>query len=336
MSASYNPLKEEQLKTLNRMAKLQANASSANPRKRARSQSTQSFLDMAAETTVVPGTPSSVVGSPMSRTSSDTSLASLAPSSVAGDVLPLGLSVKSAIEHLDTHRRAWTREELLAQLDRLDPRALDELKQNPKVEYDSINDVYSYRAKFVGINNAENLLQLLKRPENDNGIPFDQLKDSYKGVDADIRRLHEKRQVLLVTIMTSKSAASTAAARAMAAAYPNVPTEIAERLYSPQTTPSSNVIVYYNSHAIKAEEDIKMLWHQLTKEVPSDPNDLSEVMRRARLKETEVLDLRTQHLLDEQLRQQALQKRPKVAKVRKLTNVHLKDQFDFSTANPDT
>jgi len=109
---------------------------------------------------------------------------------------PLGKRIKEVLDFLDPHKSV-TAEDIKNQIG-VDVYAnngevLNELKVNPKVDYE--NGLFKYKPLY-SLKDKENLMKLIDSTPD--GIDTDDLKDSYKGIQADIQDLVNSEYVLHV------------------------------------------------------------------------------------------------------------------------------------------
>eukprot|EP01027_Heterolobosea_sp_BB2_P025836 GEZU01039655.1.p1 GENE.GEZU01039655.1~~GEZU01039655.1.p1 ORF type:complete len:309 (+),score=108.76 GEZU01039655.1:277-1203(+) len=228
--------------------------------------------------------------------------------------------LKLAIDYMRENRFSFTGAQLRDVLGAHD-KLLELLRANPKVDYQPIGDLYSYKPLIRGINNLNEALEFLRREQNADGVLLEELRDCYVGIENDLRKAAQPSpdgappQVIIIENPTSK-----------------------ERL---------NEVVYWNIGAepryrIKVDDRLKEMWLGLAKDVPDSATELALQLQKAGLKPVETTDL-----ISDQLLEHAKQNRSrggggsvnrdgtqrKKRRITALTNAHMADMgFDFGAA----
>jgi len=107
------------------------------------------------------------------------------------------------INYLKEVERGVTVEELSAEMPGFDfksPEISEQLKMNTKIQFE--DGKYSFRPSY-GIKNASELLDLINKSPN--GIEIEQLKDSYKALEADLKKLAEQKEIFVIRNEETKS-----------------------------------------------------------------------------------------------------------------------------------
>jgi len=117
---------------------------------------------------------------------------------------PIGRLVKDILDFLDPHKPKSAQEILNGTgIDvNSNSQLLNELKLNPFVTYQEPG-LFSYKSKFV-LKTREDLFELISKTVA--GILLDDIKDSYKDVEEDVKTLIDTRKILRIVNIDTKQA----------------------------------------------------------------------------------------------------------------------------------
>ncbi|KAG2494486.1 hypothetical protein HYH03_007255 [Edaphochlamys debaryana] len=122
---------------------------------------------------------------------------------------PLAARMKRVLDVLRMNRETHTFSDLKSKLNvdlKVDTELLDSLKAHQQLTYDSMYNTLKYKPKVLGINNATDLLNYLRRHTTVEGasaaVPMSGVRvadvaDAYIGLEADLKRLQGEGQVYI-------------------------------------------------------------------------------------------------------------------------------------------
>lgn len=182
---------------------------------------------------------------------------------------------------------------------------LNMLKINPKIRFDpdgaNGKGTFAYRSLYQ-VNNLSEIMNLLSRPEYQDGIQEVDLLDSYNGVEQDLITLKESGRVYVISNKDKKTD-----------------------------------VLYYNNpeYQITMDDRLKKIWHELRDALPP-PEELEKEMEKAGLTKLQTVEWSSDTLLakrkQKEMEAKAAKNKPRKKRKIKLTNEHLNEQYDFSVA----
>eukprot|EP00898_Chlorokybus_atmophyticus_P003380 jgi/Chlat1/4042/Chrsp26S08846 len=226
---------------------------------------------------------------------------------------PISSQIKSVLQSLFEAGQALTPEEIHAKCGidvDSDPELTEAVRGNVKIAFDGF--AYEYKSTY-SIKDKNELVKLLRKaPE---GIPFSELKDSYRAIADDMQVKHSN----LASVISSSSLLN----------LPNPDTlKLEGQLYMISNSDTQEFIVFPNEPkvAIKVDLDIADVFRKT--ELPREPADLERELAKAGMKPASSAAHRA--LSQQQKRRTAPKERKRrESKRTKFTNAHMPELFAF-------
>lgn len=210
---------------------------------------------------------------------------------------PITLAIHSTLEYLRKNRKEFTIQNIIEEL-KLDTgiqsKLIENLKNHSKIQHRIVGStVYFEYNPIYKVRNQTGILEVLEKHLD--GIPYEDLKDSYENSEEDMKQLEELGKIFIANYQSKRSAPTKTVFR-------GIPTEF-------------NLVL---------DNEIRKKWESLV--LPKGDDVISEIeeFKDKTWKSFKTIhkSFKTERKLEE--------KEKKKKKLTKETNSHLKGVFDFS------